>query len=399
MSEKIPLLLLGDDPTLPTGLARILRDLLRRVVTSPKFADQIEVAVLGFGRHGDSEMHVNGKAIPLFRMLPMERTCGEWDMHRIDKEFFKGRRPIFWPIWDAVRCLWMPTLKSTLGASLWGYFPFDSHSKDGLQPKCVLDVLAKFDHIAVPSRFASNSLGEIPSSVLPHGYDPNVFYPRERSDRNICHFPRGTKHAVGVVATNQRRKDWGMVAEVCGELHRKSKDIRFWWHTDSMDCSWNLSLLIQEFGLTGFVTVTNNANDEALAEAYSQCDVTLAPGLGEGFGYPILESIACGTPVIHGAYGAGAEIIERCGFGRVIQPITLRWDNVAFPTFRPVYGPAEWFDAAMEIIAWKVKFTWERDTSAYSWDVLMPRWEHWFEAGLAKHVRANETVSIETAGN
>ena len=39
-------------------------------------------------------------------------------------------------------------------------------------------------------------------------------------------------------------------------------------------------------------------SDETLLSLYNGASVTLFPTLSEGFGFPILESFACGTPVM-----------------------------------------------------------------------------------------------------
>ena len=50
------------------------------------------------------------------------------------------------------------------------------------------------------------------------------------------------------------------------------------------------------------------ANDELLWSAYRLARFTVFPSLNEGFGLPIVESIACGTPVITSAFGSMREI-------------------------------------------------------------------------------------------
>jgi glycosyltransferase involved in cell wall biosynthesis len=48
--------------------------------------------------------------------------------------------------------------------------------------------------------------------------------------------------------------------------------------------------------------------DEYMRDVYSSMDVHMLVSLGEGFGIPILEAQACGTPVIVGAWTAMAEL-------------------------------------------------------------------------------------------
>jgi glycosyltransferase involved in cell wall biosynthesis len=50
--------------------------------------------------------------------------------------------------------------------------------------------------------------------------------------------------------------------------------------------------------LPGEVTCTGFVTDEELVALYSQASIFVYPSLGEGFGLPVLEAFACGTPVI-----------------------------------------------------------------------------------------------------
>ena len=60
---------------------------------------------------------------------------------------------------------------------------------------------------------------------------------------------------------------------------------------------------------------------EELREHYSMADVTLLPSFLEGFGYPALESLACGTPVIASNTSAMAEILPN--ISDLLDPMDL----------------------------------------------------------------------------
>jgi glycosyltransferase involved in cell wall biosynthesis len=44
--------------------------------------------------------------------------------------------------------------------------------------------------------------------------------------------------------------------------------------------------------------------DEQVNRLYNLCDVTVLPSTGEGFGLPIIESLAAGVPVVATDYSA-----------------------------------------------------------------------------------------------
>lgn len=56
--------------------------------------------------------------------------------------------------------------------------------------------------------------------------------------------------------------------------------------------------LVQELGLDSKVVFTGNITEEDLPALYSSASLFVFPSLYEGFGFPPLEAMACGTPTI-----------------------------------------------------------------------------------------------------
>lgn len=185
---------------------------------------------------------------------------------------------------------------------------------------------------------------------------------------------------MGVVATNQLRKDWGLVAAVCRGLLDTPVPPRFWWHVDVLVRHWNIPSLIEDFGLAGHVEITSPPMDDAaLAERYRGCSVTLHPGLGEGFGFPIFESLACGIPAVHGDYAGGASVMSTCGVPHLlVQPAGWRMDP-AGNALRPVYEPADWVRVTR---VWMGTHVGGEVTDHLRWKALAGTWVRWFREGL-----------------
>jgi len=55
--------------------------------------------------------------------------------------------------------------------------------------------------------------------------------------------------------------------------------------------------LAHQLGLEGAVIFVPRVSDDQLRFAYSGADLTVMPSFEEGFGLPVIESMACGTPV------------------------------------------------------------------------------------------------------
>jgi glycosyltransferase involved in cell wall biosynthesis len=56
--------------------------------------------------------------------------------------------------------------------------------------------------------------------------------------------------------------------------------------------------LVKDLGIEGSVTFTGFIADDDLTHLYREADFFVYPSLYEGFGLPVLESMACGTPVL-----------------------------------------------------------------------------------------------------
>lgn len=189
---------------------------------------------------------------------------------------------------------------------------------------------------------------------------------------------------VGVVATNQIRKQWDLIASICTIVaeHRKSQ-VRFWWHIDIDSRHWSIPALISDFGLDGLVEVTYPPVDDAwLASKYTDCAVTLMPS-PEGFGYPAFESLACGTPCVAGDWAALGSLYNTCGLtDLLVKPYGERAEGI-HNSVRPVYDPRDFAEKVLAIIdnPWDVSEV-SSHVEHLGWDKLGHRFKRWFKEGI-----------------
>lgn len=62
-----------------------------------------------------------------------------------------------------------------------------------------------------------------------------------------------------------------------------------------------------------------NPKQVALRDIYASCDVFIAPSRLEGFGLPILEAMACRTPVVATQTGCAEDVIEEGRSGHIVR--------------------------------------------------------------------------------
>lgn len=382
------ILFLSDAVSTSSGLARIARDLAIRV--HQNLGDLYEVGSVGYGGTGSRSIPFTEYKVHSVDNWLVPELPAVWD------DFVGHDEGILMCVWDMSRLYWLGTPATCPNPGLrqwvekakmkkWAYHAIDAEGPYGKVSLKIAQTMKGFDRVIDYSAFSSKITGN--PTHLPHGIDTTVFYPRPHKEARELFAQRGfaglkkDSLLVGIVATNQARKNWQLGVETARILLDRGKDLRLWIHTDVIDRYWSLGNLIVDYGLVGRAAITvSRFTDEQLAWMYSACDVTL--GIGpEGFGYPIAESLACGVPCIAGSYGAQAEFVPK---DMQIDPKAYFYEG-AFCSKRPVHEAELWADAAeRHALAHAQAAVSSLLPSNVDWqkDELWPAWQSWFEEGL-----------------
>jgi glycosyltransferase involved in cell wall biosynthesis len=185
-------------------------------------------------------------------------------------------------------------------------------------------------------RFADDTAICVPNSV-----DPKQFFapPRGKQARPTvgfiyAHAPlKGTDIALGAVADAKKRLPGLRVVGFGAELEKPGMPI------------------------PSFAEFSHRPPQSKIRELYAQCDAFLQASRTEGFGLPILEAMACRTPVVATPAGAAPALLRRGG-----------------GTLVPAEDPGAMAAAAVELLslsdeAWRVKSDEAyRTATSYSWD-------------------------------
>ena len=108
--------------------------------------------------------------------------------------------------------------------------------------------------------------------------------------------------------------------------------------------------------LRGRVHFTGFVGDDDLAALYSDALATALPSFSEGFGLPVLESMACGTPVLTGDTGAAPEVAGGAGLTFDARDPAA----IARQIRRAATDPATWEPLRAAAQARARHYSWER---------------------------------------
>jgi len=121
--------------------------------------------------------------------------------------------------------------------------------------------------------------------------------------------------------------------------------------------------LARQLRIAGALSVLPRLTTAALAAVYRRAALTLLPSSAEGFGLPVIESLACGTPVLASDLDAtrevGGETALYCPVGDV--PFWIK-RTVALLHER-ANDPSAWAKRRADSIQWASRFSWEHATS------------------------------------
>lgn len=185
------------------------------------------------------------------------------------------------------------------------------------------------------SRFGQRVMAEsgISAEYVPHGFDPTIFYP---SDRRAARASLGISQdafLVAMVAANRgipSRKGFAQAIQAFAEFQEKHPQAVLYLHTqmESHDGE-SLHALCAACNVRPMMTdqygLALGPPPGLVARIMNAADVLLAPSWGEGFGVPLLEAQACGTPVITTDFSASPEVAPAKAGNWNVQPARREW--------------------------------------------------------------------------
>lgn len=185
------------------------------------------------------------------------------------------------------------------------------------------------DSGAVPiamSRFGQQQLGRLDPLYVPHGVHTDLYKPRDRKAVRAEVGLPDDAFLVGMVAANKgrpSRKGFSQAFQAFCKFAAEHENAYLYLHTmvgQSVAAGENIPAMLDGLGIPEdrvliadqYRVLFDPYSHQSMSKIYSAMDVLLNPSLGEGFGIPVLEAQACGTPAIVTDFSAMSEV---CGAG------------------------------------------------------------------------------------
>jgi glycosyltransferase involved in cell wall biosynthesis len=150
---------------------------------------------------------------------------------------------------------------------------------------------------------------------------------------------------------HQQYKNHETSLKVLRSLLERREDVRF-VHLGRADSAWQAK--VEQNGLQGKIISLSNLPLAAVVALFNTVDVLLFPSWYEGFGWPPLQALACGTSVVASHAGSIPEVVGHCGLLRDPSDV----DGLTQDIERLLDDQELRRQLASRGIAWAQRFTW-----------------------------------------
>jgi glycosyltransferase involved in cell wall biosynthesis len=173
-------------------------------------------------------------------------------------------------------------------------------------------------HIVSPSKWLaekatkSSLLNKFPISVIPNGIDTDVFFPTNQKEaRQKLNLPLAAKIVLFIASSlTIVRKGGILLVESLNKLRDSNNLLVATVGQDELKIDKHIKT--HHFGYI-------HDNDPLLSLIYSAADIFIAPSLQENFSNTVLESFACGTPVIGFDVGGMPDMVRKGVTGELAE--------------------------------------------------------------------------------
>lgn len=340
--RRLKLLWSSNSPWVSSGYAVESRDLMRRFIS-----DGWQAAMIGFsGLEGGVITYEN---YPVYSK--MGEAFGGDAVYFHSKHFQATVTFAMQDIWTLNPQFLQQMINE--GRPVIAYVPIDQEPI----PPNVINNLRYMNRIISFSKFGQKMLMKAgyTSTYIPEGTDTNIFKPMDKAEcRKFLGIPEEA-FVIGMVGANKEnppRKGWQQALEAFKLFHDKHPEAIFFYESNQNPGTgfpithYAAYLGIEKalFKIDDYMSVFH-AGSDIMAKMYNAFDILSHASLSEGFGLCIVESQACGTPVVVNDCQSMPELIIPEKTGLVCKP-GFKWFSNAggfhyFPDTNSLYEKYE----------------------------------------------------------
>lgn len=165
-------------------------------------------------------------------------------------------------------------------------------------------------HIVTPSKWLcdcakkSALMGQFPIHIIPNCIDTELYKPIDKNNAYVqLGLDTNKKYLLfgAMQATEDANKGFAYLKEALKQVQNTDTELLMYGTNDHM-CKQELPLPAR---ILGYIN-----NDKMMALLYNAADITIVPSLSENLSNTIMESMACGTPVVAFNIGGNSDMID-----------------------------------------------------------------------------------------
>src|SRR3954469_22809342 len=223
--------------------------------------------------------------------------------------------PLAWLAAKLQRCPWMLAI---YGIEAW----------EPSRRRSVRLATGRADHVVSISRITLDrfcgftSIGPDRHSIVPNAVHLTDFGTGPRNEelaRRLGAAGRRVVLTFGRLSPYERYKGFDEIISLMPRLLKKVPDLLYLIAGRGDDQA-RLQALVSELDLDDHVKFAGFVAEEEKADLYRLADVFALPSRGEGFGFVLLEAMACGVPAVASRLDGGDEAVREGALGRVVDP-------------------------------------------------------------------------------
>ncbi|MDH5692158.1 MAG: glycosyltransferase family 4 protein [Gammaproteobacteria bacterium] len=167
------------------------------------------------------------------------------------------------------------------------------------------------------SKFSNERVEILPNAVHMEQY--SLSKNREELKKKYKLESRRVLLTLGRMSASERYKGFDEVLDIVKTLSTKISNIIYVIAGDGDDRQ-RLQKRVSDESLSEFVLFTGLVTDEQRLELFQLADLYVMPSYGEGFGFVLLEALACGTPAIGSLLDGTREALRDGLLGDLVDP-------------------------------------------------------------------------------